>query len=63
MKAKIIALYKGDEYIDTGTVYKLAAKYNINYNTLRWLATPTARKKQAGRKLRSWHVVVLEDSK
>ena len=33
MKAKIIALYKGDEYIDTGTVYKLAAKYSINYNT------------------------------
>ena len=61
MRPTIIALYRGDEYIDTGTIYKLAAKYSINFDTLRWLATSTARKRQAGRKLRGWNVTVMED--
>lgn len=39
------ALYRGDEFLDLGTVKYLAEKLNIQEGTIRLFATPSYRKK------------------
>ena len=39
------ALYKGDEFIDLGTIKYLSKKYNLAEKTLRYYAMPTGRKR------------------
>ena len=36
---KIYALYKGDKFLDIGTLREMSQKYNIKLETLRWLST------------------------
>lgn len=36
---KIYALYKGDKFIDIGTLKEMSDRYSIKLETLRWLST------------------------
>ena len=46
MRKKIFALYKGDEFIDLGTIDELSQRRGIKVNTLRWYARPSYRKQR-----------------
>ena len=59
MKPKVYALYRGEDYIDTGTLLRLSTKHGINLNTLRWLTTPVAKRRVRGK--RGWSVTLMED--
>ena len=39
------ALYKGDKFIDLGTIKYLSKKYNLSEKTLRYYAMPTGIKR------------------
>lgn len=39
-KEKIFALYKGDEFLGSGTAKELAKERNVNPNFIRYLSTP-----------------------
>ena len=39
------ALYKGDEFIELGTVYEIAKKLKVNPKTIQYYNTPTYKKK------------------
>ena len=41
------AMYKGDKFIDLGTLTYLAEKYHKRQKTLKFLATPSAHKRSA----------------
>lgn len=45
------AMYKGDEFIDVGTLTYLAEKYHKKQKTLKFLATPSAHKRSVKNKL------------
>lgn len=49
-RQKIFALYKGDEFIDVGTVKELAKKRNVKPESIRYLSTPAYERKIANRK-------------
>lgn len=40
------ALYKGDTFIDIGTAEYLAKLLNVKKETIKWLASPSARKRR-----------------
>lgn len=44
-KENIYAVYKGDEFIDLGTRKELAEKLNLKPDTVKFLSTPTYRKR------------------
>lgn len=44
-KENIYAVYKGDEFIDLGTKKELAKKLNIKLSSMKFLITPTYRKR------------------
>ncbi|QEY23535.1 MULTISPECIES: hypothetical protein [Neisseriaceae] len=48
MGAKIYALYKGENLIDTGTVYQLAKRQNVQVKTIRYYQTPNYQKRNHG---------------
>lgn len=50
MKKKYFALYKGDEFIDLGTAKELADKYNVTPKYIRFLSTPSNKKRIANYK-------------
>ena len=39
------ALYRGDEFLDIGTIKELSKRYNISVKTLRWYSTPCYKNK------------------
>ena len=39
------AMYKGDEFIDMGTVQYLSEKYHVKEETIKFYSTPTYRKR------------------
>lgn len=41
----IYALYKGDEFIDSGTAYQLARRRGVKPSTIRWYSSPSAKKR------------------
>lgn len=43
--AKIYALYKGDEYLDSGSLAALAARRGVQHRTLLWMLTPSYKKR------------------
>lgn len=47
-KVKEYALYKGDEFIDLGTVDHLAKRLNVKENTIRFYSYPTYQKRTKG---------------
>lgn len=46
--ATIYALYKGDNLIDTGTVYQLAKRRNVKVETIQFYGSPTYQKRVKG---------------
>lgn len=40
------ALYKGDEFIDLGTVRELAKKYNVTEEYIRFISSPAHKKRR-----------------
>lgn len=59
MSAKIYALYKGEELIDTGTLYQLARRANIQVKTMAYYKTPTYQKRNGGKNHRQ--LVLLDE--
>lgn len=50
-------LYHGDDYVAEGTFKRLARLSGLSLNTVRWLSTPAAHRRQdAAKKIRSWTV-------
>ena len=49
-KEKIFALYKGEEFIDIGAAKELAKKRNVKPKFIRYLSTPSNKKRIANRK-------------
>lgn len=47
---RLMAVYKGEELLATGTVDELAEHFNVNRNTVFHWATPTATKRNKGGK-------------
>lgn len=45
------AMYKGDRFIDLGTLTYLAEKYHKRQKTLKFLATPSAHKRGSQKSL------------
>lgn len=45
------AMYKGDRFIDLGTLTYLAEKYHKRQKTLKFLATPSAHKRSGQKSL------------
>ena len=45
------AMYKGDRFIDLGTLTYLAEKYHKKQKTLKFLATPSAHKRSTNKSL------------
>ena len=45
------AMYKGDHFIDLGTLTYLAEKYHKRQKTLKFLATPSAHKRSCQKSL------------
>lgn len=46
---KDYALYKGDKFIDLGSVKYLAKKMNVKEKTIKFYSTPTYQKRTGGR--------------
>ena len=42
---KIFAIYKGDRFIDVGTIREMASRLKVKENTLRFYATKVHRKR------------------
>lgn len=40
------AMYRGDEFVDLGTLEYLAKKYNKKVDSLKWLSYPSAHKRR-----------------
>lgn len=51
MKLTEYALYKGDKFIDVGTIRELAKRTGINPNTLKYIAAPIHHKRVSGREI------------
>ena len=45
------AMYKGDTFVDLGTLTYLAEKYHKKQKTLKFLATPSAHKRSTNKSL------------
>lgn len=60
MRKKEYALYKGDEFIDIGTVEELAEKLNTTVKTIRWYAGSRKWRDKNGRKNRII-IIPIED--
>lgn len=45
VRVPIIAVYKGDEFIDVGTAEELAERLNRTPATILWQTSPTARRR------------------
>ena len=56
MNEKIIALYKGDKYVDGGTIVELAKKYHRTIKQMIYLTYPTTHKRAKGNKLLLYEV-------
>ena len=55
------ALYKGDNFVDIGTISELSERYNISEKTLRWYSTPCYKKKLENKKnIKSYIVCKIE---
>ena len=59
MKPKTYAIYKGDTFVDLGTVAYLSKKYGISNQTIRYYASPIYRKRLIGKDLDNNRIVIV----
>lgn len=45
------ALWKGDQVLAIGTAKELAERFGVTVKTIRWLASPAARRRDTGKRL------------
>lgn len=43
-------IYRGDDVVDMGTAEDLAARRGVKTDTIRWMSTPSARRRDGGRR-------------
>ena len=48
------ALYRGDEFVDIGSLNYLSSSYGVPKKTLSWLASPSVRARMETRKATGW---------
>lgn len=56
MRAATYALYRGDELVDVGTARELAGRLGVTVEYVRWMATPTARRRDRGHRLLAYRI-------
>lgn len=61
MRAATYALYRGDELVDVGTARELAGRMGVTAEYVRWMATPTARRRDRGRRLLAYRIDIEGD--
>lgn len=44
----IYCVYKGEEFVDVGTLEELSKRLKIKSESLRWMSTPSALKRNKG---------------
>lgn len=49
-KKKVYAVYKGDNFLQLGTVKELAEYFNVSEKTIRHWATPSYEKRRGGKR-------------
>ena len=59
-REKIYALYKGDDYLDEGTVKELAKKYNMSSKSLMCTKCPSRLKRQNKQKKPSKAYIIVD---
>lgn len=59
---KIYAVYKGEEFITTGTLQELAEYFGVAYGTIKFMTTPAYRRRCKGGKNRR-ELFLLDDDK
>ena len=52
------ALYKGDKFVDVGTLKELAKRHGVSERTISFYGSPTYQKRTGGR---GWIVIRLEE--
>lgn len=45
----VYAIYKGDAFIDVGTVYELSGRTGMSVSLIRWYASPCWMKRSGGK--------------
>lgn len=48
LKNKVLAVYKGDNFLDIGTISELAKKFNVKETTVYFWAMPVQSKRDKG---------------
>lgn len=61
-KAQCFALYRGDEFIDVGTVKELAERRGVSEWTIRFLASASYHKRSSYNALRAYRIEGLYES-
>lgn len=59
--ASVYALYKGDEFLDIGTLKQLSEKHNMKLSTLRFLSSPANRRRRKGNGLLIINIGSVDD--
>ena len=55
-KKNVYALYRGDEMLGMGTADELAEKLGIKRETVLWLSTPAAHRRDTGKRMVAYKV-------
>ena len=58
----VYALYKGDKFLDIGTLQQLSEKHNMKLSTLRFLLSPANRRRRKGNGLLIINIGSVDDN-
>lgn len=56
---KEFALYRGDSFVDIGTIAVLSDKWGISQSTLRWCASGVGKRRREGKRPRKDTIIVI----
>ena len=62
VKPKTYAIYKGDTFVDLGTVAYLSKKYGISEETIRFYASPVYRRRLEAKNIKNRKIVICIDN-
>lgn len=57
---KVYALYKGDKFIDEGTLADLAERRGVAYESLRFMKTPAYQRRLAQHQDKGYRLTIVE---
>ena len=58
---QVYAIYRGDEFIDVGTLVELSERTGIKRETLRWYSYPSSHKRDKGNKFLVYKIDMNQD--